>query len=92
MPLPSGTDAQTIGSGASGGMLLGETSAEKVGFFGATTITQPTSASQAALATTAAVTAGGAYGFANASQANGIITLVNQIRSDLVNLGLIKGS
>lgn len=73
-------------------------------YFGADVIAQPASASQAAVATTAITTAAvttttGAYGFATTTQLNNAMTilaacrtLVNQLRSDLVTLGLIKGS
>ena len=63
----------------------------KLGFFAASPIVQPTSASQAAVATTAATTGAATYGFTSA-QANDIVTLLNRIRTDLVALGLIKGS
>ena len=74
-------------------------------YYGASPITQPSGSAQAAVATTAITTAaittstGGAYGYATTTQANNIAaiadaarTLVNQLRSDLVTLGLIKGS
>jgi hypothetical protein len=32
------------------------------------------------------------WGAQNASQANGVVTLINAIRSALVSLGLLKGS
>lgn len=79
------------GTNADGTILGQSATASYVGFFAKTPVVQPTSANQAAVATTAATSAGGLYGFSSA-QANGIITLLNQIRSDLVNLGLIKGS
>ena len=63
----------------------------KIGFFAASPVVQPTSASQAAVATTAATTGAATYGLTSA-QANGVITLLNKIRTDLVALGLIKGS
>lgn len=62
-----------------------------VGFYGTTATTQPASASQAAVASTAA-TSTNPYGFTTSTQADAIVTLVNQMRSDLVALGLIKGS
>ena len=74
------------------GAKIGLTSAELIGFWGVTPVSQPTSASQAAVATTAAQTiAGSNFGFTSA-QANGIITLLNQLRADLVTAGIIKGS
>ena len=63
----------------------------KLGFFAASPVVQPTSASQAALTTEAATTGAATYGFTSA-QANDIVTMLNRIRSDLVTLGLIKGS
>lgn len=73
-------------------------------FYGTTPITQPASASQAAVATTAITTAAittttNAYGYATTTQADNIAavadacrTLVNQLRTDLITLNLIKGS
>lgn len=73
-------------------------------FYGASPIAQPSGSKQAAVATTAITTAAittttNAYGYATTTQANNIAviadacrTLVNQLRSDLVTLGLIKGS
>lgn len=52
---------------------------------------QPASANQAAVGTTAATTTS-PWGFSTSTQADAIVTLVNQIRSDLVAAGLIKGS
>ncbi len=90
----------------------GQSASDLQGFYGATPIVQPTSASQAAV-TGVTDASGGA-----AAATNGILTLtssynstilanaiatlaqlgnankvlVNQIRADLVSLGLIKGS
>ncbi len=77
---------------STGNSRFGNTSADTVGFYTVAGVAQSASSNQAAVATVAAITAGGAYGFANAAQANGLVTLVNQIRTDLVALGLIKGS
>lgn len=73
------------------GTTIGEATTDKVSFYGVTPVVQPSSASQAAVATTAA-TATTPWGFTTSTQANAIVTLVNQIRSDLVTLGLLKGS
>ncbi len=67
-------------------------SAALLGFYptvAAAPIVQPASANQAAVVTTPATLA--SYGFTQA-QADSIVTLVNQLRSDLVSLGLIKGA
>lgn len=61
------------------GTRFGQSSADLIGFYGLTTcISQPTSANQAAITTGATTTA--------------TITLLNELRNQLVNLGLIKGS
>lgn len=80
---------------ASGNVALGDSSADTFAMYGAAGTTQPTSASQAAVAVTVnAVSAlsGTLWGFSSSTQANQLMSLVNQLRSDLVALGLIKGS
>lgn len=72
---------------------IGAASTNTLGFFGQAGTTWPTSASQAAAASTAAASFSATqWGFSTSTQANAVITLVNQIRSDLVALGIIKGS
>lgn len=73
------------------GNMYGQASDEKVGFFGTTPIVQPSSANQAAVGTAASITTA-AHGFATGTQADAIVTLVNEMRTVLVNLGLMKGS
>lgn len=73
------------------GTILGQTTAAVIGFYNKTPTAQPSGASQAAVSTAAATTGAATYGFTSA-QANGIVALLNQIRGDLVTLGLIKGS
>jgi UDP-N-acetyl-D-mannosaminuronic acid transferase (WecB/TagA/CpsF family) len=68
------------------------TASSRVGFFGATPGAQPASVSQAVVATTAATNGGSPFGYTTSTQADGIVRLVNQLRSDLVTLGIIKGS
>lgn len=79
--------AATLGGKAA---LVGQATSSAIGFYGATPIVRPSGAAQAAVATTAAVSSG-AFGYSS-TQANGIITLLNEIRNVLVNLGLMKGS
>jgi hypothetical protein len=62
----------------SDGQVLGQSVTDKVGFFGVTPVVQPTSANQAAITAGATTTA--------------CNTLVIELRTALVNLGLIKGS
>ena len=60
-------------------------------FTTAAAIAQPSGAAQAAVATDAATTGAATYGLTSA-QMNGVVTLLNGMRTALVNLGLIKGS
>lgn len=85
------------------GLLVGGAS-DLISFYGATPVAQPASANQSAAPTTAITTAMIAtttnhYGFATTTQGNDLVavvarlvTLVNQMRSDLVALGILKGS
>jgi hypothetical protein len=91
--LPSGTDAQQIGSDASGGMKLGSATSEAVAFFGSTPTTQPTAAGQAAPASTDAVSVSATqWAYGTSTQADALVDCVIAVRSALVTLGLIKGS
>ena len=72
--------------------------------YGTTPTTQPSGSTQAAVATSVITTAAittttNSYGYATTTQADNIAaiadacrTLVNKIRTDLITLGLIKGS
>ena len=94
MALPKIGDGEQLGDGNIGETLyLGKSSLQPVAFFGATGSTQPSSASQAAAISTAPVSISATqWGFTSSAQALSIITLLNQIRTDLVSLGIIKGS
>jgi hypothetical protein len=82
--------------------LNGSSASATIGFYGATPITQPTAAAQAAItdasggaaaATNGVLTLTGTYN--STIIANAIATMVaqqNALRSALVSLGLIKGS
>ena len=70
---------------------------QKLGFFGATPIAQQKGASQAKVATATIENAAGTAPTAaeyNAvvARANALTTLVNELRDNLVSVGLIKGS
>lgn len=81
-----------LDDGAPDGTIFGQTITSKIGFW-ATVTTQPTATQQAVAISTAAVSqAGTIHGYATSTQADGIVRLVNQLRNDLVSLGLIKGS
>lgn len=75
----------------SDGTVLGQSTADKVAFYGSTPIVQRTNATQAAVGTTASTTSSPA-GYTTTTQANAIVTLLNEIRATLVALGLMKGS
>lgn len=76
------------------GLQIGGTASEKVGFFGATPADQPASANQAAVTfeTVGNVQTNNSATVQITNNFSTIITLVNQIRTDLVELGLQKGS
>ena len=89
-----GNTSETLNVGRSGQPVqFGGTNTATLGFYGATPASQPTSSNQAAVASTAAVSISATqWGFSTSTQANAAVTLVNQLRSELVTLGIIKGS
>jgi hypothetical protein len=82
--------AQAIAAGTTNGLKIGTATTQKLGFYNATPIVQRSGAAQAAVATTSA-TNSSPYGYSQA-QADGIVTLLNEIRAALVAVGIIKGS
>ena len=82
------------------GAQIGDGASDLVGFYGATPVAQPTATAQSAVPTTAITTLATtptATDVAVAvnsliSRVSAGVTLVNQLRSELVTLGLIKGS
>lgn len=71
-----------------GPLLIGDTSTSQLAFYGATPAAR-TAFSAAAVVTTAAVsTTSNIWGFSTSTQANAIVSLVNEIRAALVTLGL----
>ena len=81
-------DYDVIGTNRPDGCQIGTASTEKVGFFGTTPCDQPADSNQAAVTTSITTTATTTN---IETTCNSIITLLNQIRTDLVELGLIKG-
>ena len=91
-----------LSDGNPSGTSLGQSATDSIGFYGATPVTQPTNAAQAAVVdasggaaapTNGILTLTGTYN--SAIIANAIATLAaqgNQMRAALVSLGLIKGS
>lgn len=80
--------SEYIGTGQPDGTIVGR-SDDKLGFYGTTAATQPASASQAAVTTSVTTTA---TTTALATDVAALIVLANQLRSELVTLGLLKGS
>jgi len=76
---------------ATTGTQIGTSTTQLLGFHGTGATAQRAAAAQAAVATTAA-TLSIPYGYTTAAQADGIVTLLNEIRTVLVNKGLMKGS
>lgn len=70
--------AKNLSNAGTDGTSLGQSITDKISFYGVTAVTQPTSATQAAVTTGATTTQVGA--------------LANELRSALVTLGLVKGS
>lgn len=87
-------DAAITGNLSVGGSVsLGNTLADVLSFYGATGSSQIAAASQAAPTSTAPVSISATqWGFSTSTQAQAILSLVTQLRSDLVTLGLIKGA
>jgi hypothetical protein len=79
-----------IVAGTTTGVKIGTADTQKLSFYNATPVVQPAGADQAAVATTGATDVT-PFGYTEA-QANAIVTLVNEMRSVLVNLGLMKGA
>lgn len=73
------------------GWCAGQSTTSKVGFHGATPVVQRSGASQAAVSNTASTTTTPA-GYATTTQANAIVTLVNELRAALVEKGIIAGA
>jgi hypothetical protein len=89
----TGATVKNVVDGGAGGTTIGEATTSKVSFYGVTPITQRTSASQAAVVTTVAVsTTSNIWGFSTSTQANSIVSLVNELRAAMVAIGVIKGS
>jgi hypothetical protein len=69
--------------------VLGQSSSDQIAFYNGTPVVQRSGSAQAAVATTAPTNTS-PYGYSQA-QAAAIIILLNEIRTTLVGLGLMKG-
>lgn len=74
------------------GTQIGKTVSSPVGFHGVVPVDQRSGSAQVSVSTTAAVSGAGTWGYASAAQADGLVTLVNEIRAVLVEKGLMKGA
>lgn len=88
--------ASTLSTGnftATGNVALGNQTSDTVAFYGATPQTQATSSNEAAAATTAPVSVSATqWAFSTSTQPLTLLLLVAEMRTVLVNLGLMKGS
>jgi hypothetical protein len=84
-------DGMSMACGSTSGNKIASATTEKLAFHGATPVVQRAGAAQAAVATTAATNVS-PYGFTTAAQADGIVTLLNEIRAVMVEKGLMKGA
>lgn len=83
--------ANQLSNGNSEGTKLGQSTSDKIAFYGGTPVAQRANASQAAVSTTASTTTSPA-GYATTTQANAIVTLLNEVREVLVANNMMKGS
>jgi UDP-N-acetyl-D-mannosaminuronic acid transferase (WecB/TagA/CpsF family) len=83
-------DYEQVTYGAPDGSQVGSSATEKVGFWGATPVVQPTNAAQAALTLNTATSAG--YGFVSVTAFNAFTAQLENIRASLVTVGILKGS
>lgn len=93
---------RNITDGVSDGFILGQSTTDKLGFYGTAPIVQPTAAAQAAITDSSGGTANSSTGVAALTAtynstiiANALATIIaqtNAFRTALVNLGVIKGS
>jgi UDP-N-acetyl-D-mannosaminuronic acid transferase (WecB/TagA/CpsF family) len=80
-------DYDYLDKGADDGTIFGKDSSRKIAFYGGTPQTRAT-LDTAAVATTGAITSS-PWGFSTSTQANAIVSLVNEIRAELVAIGLL---
>lgn len=82
-----------ITDGQPDGHTFGQSITDEISFYGATPVAQQSGAAQDAVGTTSAIkTTGSTWGFATGTQADAIVTLVNEMRQSLIDLGLISGA
>lgn len=90
-PATTVTSTETLTPQSSGGYSTGQSITDLITFYGGTPIAQRSGATQAAVGTTTATTTS-PWGYGSSTQANAIVTLVNELRAALVALNLIAGA
>ncbi len=91
MALSTATHVLWAGPQNPDGKTFGSSTTDPISFYGVTPVVQRSGSVQAAVTTTASSTSS-PWGFATAAQADGVISLLNEIRATLVQNGMIKGS
>lgn len=84
-------DAKDISFGSNKGTRIGTSTSQKFAFHDATPVVQRSGSAQA-IVSVASATQTTPWGYASQAQADGIITLLNELRAALIEKGLIKGS
>lgn len=79
-----------LSDGNDDGTVLGQSTTDKIGFYNATPVVQRAHADQAAAPAGGTGATAGAYD--TAANRDALIALVNEMRTVLVNLGLMKGA
>lgn len=93
MAFPLGTDVETIGQNASGGMTFGGSTTELISFYNVTPVAQIAAAEQATItATWVTLCATAGFGFLLSNQIISVIATIKQIQHVMKTLGLWKGS
>jgi hypothetical protein len=85
IPMP----VKQLSDGNPDGTVLGQSSGDSISFYNVAPVQQRSGAAQAAVDTTAPTNAS-PFGFTQ-TQAQAIVTLLNEIRATLVAVGLMKG-
>lgn len=93
MPTLTTTNTLRVGPENPDGLKMGVAATDTISFYGATPVAQRAggSGSGTAVSTTGATTTT-PFGYTTSTQANQIVTLVNEIRATLVGLGLMVGT
>ena len=84
-------DGRNIQLSTGTGTKIGTATTQKIGFYNTTPIAQRSGSAQDSVATTSA-TQTTPWGYSSQSQADAIVTLVNELRAWAVAIGFIKGS